>query len=131
MQLNKIGRPPPSEASHSLRYWSIAEKVMPSHTGPQPNDASPMRRWLRDRPADARLRGRGMDDFDWLRARPRQQQDQRRVPRQRKTDGAFRDHYAGRDGGEAPAVRVPDAHHQRRRLRDEQEHRLPDRKSAL
>src|ERR1035437_6580570 len=34
------------------------------------------------------------------------------------------DYHAGRDGGETPAGRVPDAHHQRRRLRHEQEHRL-------
>ena len=42
MQLKMMGRPPPSEGSQSLRYWSMAENVMPSHTGPQPKEASPM-----------------------------------------------------------------------------------------
>ncbi len=42
MQLKMIGSPPPSVGSHSFRYWSMAEKVMPSQTGPQPKEASPM-----------------------------------------------------------------------------------------
>ena len=42
MQLKMIGRPPPSDSSHKERYWAIAERVMPSHTGPQPNEASPI-----------------------------------------------------------------------------------------
>ena len=42
MQLKMIGRPPPRDSSQRLRYWSIAEKVIPSHTGPQPKEASPM-----------------------------------------------------------------------------------------
>jgi hypothetical protein len=42
MQLKMIGRPPPRAESQSLRYWSMLAKVMPSQTGPQPKDASPM-----------------------------------------------------------------------------------------
>ena len=42
MQLKRIGRPPPSAGSQSVLYWSIEAKVIPSQTGPQPNDASPM-----------------------------------------------------------------------------------------
>ena len=51
-----------------LPYFSFVEQIRPGC-------------WLRDRPADARLRRRGMDHLGWFRAGPRQQQDQRRIPR--------------------------------------------------
>ena len=36
------GGAPPTSSGQSVRYWSIAAIIMPSHTGPQPIEASPM-----------------------------------------------------------------------------------------
>ena len=42
MKLKMIGGAPPTSSGHNVRYWSIAAIIMPSQTGPQPMDASPM-----------------------------------------------------------------------------------------
>jgi hypothetical protein len=37
-----MGGDPPTSSGQSVRYWSMAANVMPSQTGPQANEASPM-----------------------------------------------------------------------------------------
>src|ERR1035437_5916512 len=42
MKLNINGNPPRYSPSHRVLYWSIVAKHIPSQTGPQPIEASPM-----------------------------------------------------------------------------------------
>jgi hypothetical protein len=42
MKLKSMGGAPPISSGQSVRYWSMAASIMPSQTGPQPMEASPM-----------------------------------------------------------------------------------------